>query len=122
MSLYLIHAPLTFWIRYLLYGAPNWKMGRKIRNEWQFPAWIVPIHIIISVLLGFLLTFLIEEPARVWLKKCKENYQKKKNNEIQASDTNPDNKPTLVKTDATLSDSEEFSKEELPLLNKPQSD
>ena len=79
MSMYLVHALLTFWIRYFLYGTPDWRNGHKI--DWNFPAWAIPVHITLSVLLGFILTFLVEEPARVWL-----NQWRKKTTEIKNSD------------------------------------
>ena len=47
------------------------------------PLWTVPIHIILSLSFGILITNFIEEPARNKLKKWKENSEK----EIQTENT-----------------------------------
>ena len=40
------------------------------------PLWTVPIHIILSLSCGILITIFIEDPARKTLKKWKENSKK----------------------------------------------
>ena len=61
MATYLVHEPTIFWINCVIYGP--FPMSAK-PEHFKLPLWAVPIHVIISILLGILLTLYIEEPAR----------------------------------------------------------
>ena len=71
MSLYLVHEPIIYYINLVDYGGPivdQWKDGKQPDGYSMVP-WAIPIHIIISILAGTVLTLFIEEPARKYLKK-----------------------------------------------------
>ena len=61
MSLYLVHMPTIFWINCAIIGP--FPMSIK-PAEIKLPIWAIPIHVIISVILGIILTLYVEEPAR----------------------------------------------------------
>ena len=64
MALYLSHELVIYWINWIIYGTFNWPMHRVIRQ----PMWAIPIHILISLVIGILLTWFFEDPMRRWLK------------------------------------------------------
>ena len=64
MSLYLSHEIIIFWMDWIIYGTFKWE---KPSNA-LLPMWAIPIHVTLSLILGILLTKLLEEPARRWLK------------------------------------------------------
>ena len=65
MSLYLVHEPIIFYIRFFFYGVWHWEDNEGSPNS---PTWTIPIHIIISLIFASLITLFIEEPARKLLK------------------------------------------------------
>ena len=67
ISLYLIHKPLINWLKLIIYGPVEWEDGKN--PGLKMPAWAIPIHLVISMIFGVLLTLLIEEPARKFLGK-----------------------------------------------------
>ena len=67
MSLYLIHVPLIFWIKFIIHGPAEWLDGK---NEFTMPNWAIPIHLLVSLAFGTLLTLFVEDPARKFLTKC----------------------------------------------------
>ena len=67
MSLYLIHKPLINWLKLIIYGPVEWEDGKN--PGLKMPAWAIPIHLVISMIFGVLLTLFIEEPARKFLGK-----------------------------------------------------
>ena len=66
MSIYLVHVPTILWINCAIIGP--FPMSIK-PAEINLPLWAIPIHILISVILGIVLTLYIEEPARKKLNK-----------------------------------------------------
>ena len=68
MSLYLIHVPLIFWIKLIIHGPAKWVEGKN--PELTMPNWAIPIHLLVSLAFGTLLTLFVEDPARKFLKKC----------------------------------------------------
>ena len=68
MSLYLIHEPLIYWIKLIVHGPAEWIDGKS--PGLTMPIWAIPIHVLISLAFGTLLTIFLEEPARKFLKKC----------------------------------------------------
>ena len=71
MSLYLIHEPLIYWIKFFIHGYQDWRTGME-KPVTDFPVWAIPVHLIVSIIFGSLLTIFIEEPARKYLKKWQE--------------------------------------------------
>ena len=71
MALYLVHEPTIYWINCINYGP--YEDGKPEDFE-GLPPWAIPIHIVVSVILGMLLTLYLEDPARKklnkWLKKA----------------------------------------------------
>ena len=67
MSLYLIHEPLIYWIKLIVHGPAEWIDGKN--PGLIMPIWAIPIHVLISLVFGTLLTIFLEEPARKFLKK-----------------------------------------------------
>ena len=84
MSLYLVHEPIIFYIRFFFYGVWNWEdhQGSGSPNA---PTWTIPIHIIISLLFATLITFYVEEPARKILK----SWRSTKNTKSQELEEKP---------------------------------
>ena len=80
MSLYLVHEPIIFYIRFLFYGVWLWKDNQGSPNA---PTWTIPIHIIVSLLFATLITLFIEEPARKLLKNRKAKDTKSQELEIK---------------------------------------
>ena len=82
MSLYLLHDVLIYWTQFAANGkltAPdpptkfNWteEIGEKweeFEEDKQFPYWGIPVVLVASLLLSWVLTVFVEEPARNWLK------------------------------------------------------
>ena len=76
MSFYLSHEVIIFWLKWMIYGMFNWPYEILTYQEKlaqasvyaPLPIWAVPIHIGTSILLGIVLTILLEEPARKWLR------------------------------------------------------
>ena len=66
MSLYLIHEPLINWLKLIIHGPIEWEDGKN--PGLKMPVWAIPIHLVISIIFGALLTLFIEEPARNILK------------------------------------------------------
>ena len=66
MSLYLIHEPLIYWIKLIVHGPAKWIDGKN--PGLTMPIWAIPIHVLISLVFGTLLTIFLEEPARKFLK------------------------------------------------------
>ena len=52
----------------LIYGPDLMPLEGKIRG-FRLPLWAVPIHVIISIVLGVILTLYVEDPARKKLTK-----------------------------------------------------
>ena len=74
MSLYLFHLPLIFYISgFVAYGQENLDI-----KEFVFvnPAWTIPIHFLLTLLFGTIITFYVEDPARKWLKKWRDGRMK----------------------------------------------
>ena len=70
MALYLIiliHELLIYWLKFIIYGSAEWKDGKN--PGLTLPAWGIPIHLVISLIFGVLLTLYVEEPARKLLKR-----------------------------------------------------
>ena len=63
MAIYLVHEPAIFWITCAIYGSDLMPLEDKIRG-FRLPLWAVPIHVIISIVLGVILTLYVEDPAR----------------------------------------------------------
>ena len=57
MSLYLIHEPLVFWLKLIIYGQVAWIDGKK--PGIKLPLWGIPIHLLISLIFGALITLYI---------------------------------------------------------------
>ena len=72
MSLYLSHAILINVLKLFIYGPIVLKNGERNPRQ-KIPAWAIPIHLVISLILAILLTFFIEEPAGKFLKKTLAN-------------------------------------------------
>ena len=72
MALYLIHEPIIFYIRLCFYGVWNWESEFGPQPPPPSPAWTIPIHMGISILLASFLTIFIEEPGRKMLKSWKQ--------------------------------------------------
>ena len=68
MAVYLVHEPTIFWINCAIYGPDLMPLEDKLRG-FRLPFWAVPIHVIISVVLGVILTLYVEDPARKKLTK-----------------------------------------------------
>ena len=83
MSLYLIHELMIYWLKFIIYGAVEWKDGEN--PGLKMPAWAIPIHLVISLIIGVLLTLFIEDPARKFLRNCLA--KRKERNEAQVQDT-----------------------------------
>ena len=64
MALYLSHELVIFWINWILNGTFNQPMFQIIRQ----PMWAVPIHLLVSLAMGIVLTKFFEDPMRRWLK------------------------------------------------------
>ena len=64
MALYLVHEPTIFWINLAIYGP----FEEHKPKDLKLPLWAVPIHLVISLLLGTVLTLYLEEPVRKRLK------------------------------------------------------
>ena len=89
MSIYLIHKPLIFYIRFFIHTVWNWD-GISAEDHGgphppPSPLWMVPIHIILSPSFGILITIFIEEPARKRLKEWKEQSDNKRRVEVETS-------------------------------------
>ena len=67
MSLYLIHEPLIYWLKLIIHGPVEWVDGKN--PEVKLPVWAIPIHLVISLIFGVLLTLFLEDPMRKILKK-----------------------------------------------------
>ena len=64
MAVYLVHEPTIFWLNCIIYGPFEEK-----KPDWaKLPMWAIPIHIVVSIILGIGLTLLLEEPVRKKLK------------------------------------------------------
>merc|ERR1712242_287258 len=84
MALYLVQVQTIFWMTYAIYGKfeddpreedPSGFIHGLIQPK--LPLWAVPIYLVVSLILGTLLTFYLEEPARVKLKHYFSRSQKK---------------------------------------------
>ncbi len=76
MALYLVHGPLIGYINCCINGPlTHPSEGAKYEEVAEFGRkrglriWAVPIHIIVSILLGYLLTAFVEEPAKNYFRK-----------------------------------------------------
>ena len=67
MSLYLIHGLMINWLKLIIYGVVDWNDGEN--PELKMPVWAIPIHLVISLIFGVLMTLCIEDPSRKFLKK-----------------------------------------------------
>ena len=86
MSIYLIHKPLVFYIRFFIHTVWNWDGISAEDHGGPHPLWMVPIHIILSPSFGILITIFIEEPARKRLKEWKEQSDNKRSRvEVETS-------------------------------------
>jgi len=83
MSLYLIHELMIYWLKFIIYGVVEWKDGEN--PGLKMPAWAIPIHLVISLIFGVLLTLFIEEPSRKFLRHCLA--KRKERNEAQGQNT-----------------------------------
>ena len=79
MSLYLIHEPVVFYIRFFMHGVWNWEDAEGMEGPPPSPIWTVPIHVILSLCFGTLITIYIEEPARKILKEYRDHLINKRN-------------------------------------------
>ena len=84
MSLYLIHEPLIYWIKLIIHGPAEWIDGKN--PGLIMPSWAIPIHALISLVFGTVMTIFLEEPARKFLKKCLDKQKGAEN--IQTLQTN----------------------------------
>ena len=67
MSLYLFHLPLIFYI-VVIFVMANGPENLELKEMGTInPVWTIPIHFILSLIFGTLLTFYVEDPARKWL-------------------------------------------------------
>ena len=71
MALYLIHEPILYWINFCTYGKVDWPDDKKPSHV-KLKLWAVPIHVLISLIFGTILTFYLEEPSRKKLKQWKD--------------------------------------------------
>ena len=71
MSLYLTHEILIHYIRLIFYGIWNWEEN-DFRYPQSSPSWTIPVHIIISLIFGTLMTFYFEEPIRKSMKQWRQ--------------------------------------------------
>ena len=62
-------------IRFFFHGVWNWEVNNG--GPKPLPLWTVPIHLILSLIFGILITIFIEEPARKKLKKWQEKQSEK---------------------------------------------
>ncbi len=77
MALYLVHEPLIFFICLVIFGPqydwPGKDATMEEKEEFKLkklmPVWGVPIHFVIALLFGTLLTYLVEIPAKNWLRR-----------------------------------------------------
>ena len=65
MSLYLIHDPLIYWLKMIIFEPVEWE--HDWNSTYEMPIWAIPIHVLISLIFGILLTLFLEEPARKYL-------------------------------------------------------
>ena len=65
MSLYLIHDPLIYWLKMIIFGPVKWEHGWN--STYKIPIWAIPIHVLISLIFAILLTLFLEEPARKYI-------------------------------------------------------
>jgi peptidoglycan/LPS O-acetylase OafA/YrhL len=63
----------------IIYGPYEWVDGKA--PELRLPVWGIPIHLVISLIFGILLTLFIEDPARKFLKSILA--KRKEKNEVQ---------------------------------------
>ena len=76
MSLYLFHLPLIFYISGIFIYA-NGQENLELKDIGNInPVWTIPIHFILSLIFGTLLTFYVEDPARKWLTKWRDGRMK----------------------------------------------
>ena len=66
MALYLIHLLLLDLLKLFIYGPVEWVDGKN--PGLRLPAWGIPIHLVLSLTFGILLTLFLEDPARTFLK------------------------------------------------------
>ena len=73
MAVYLAHYPLILWLNFAIHGGPvEWvDAGHGVRinplGDHYLPGWAIPVHLVLSVITGYLLTKLVEEPAKKFL-------------------------------------------------------
>ena len=76
MSLYLFHFPLILYISGIFFYAN----GQENLTPKEFmninPVWTIPIHFLLSLIFGTLLTFYVEDPARNRFKKWRDGRMK----------------------------------------------
>ena len=74
MSLYLFHLPLILYISEIFI----YVNGQERKEKWHNnpPVWTIPIHFLLSLIFGTLLTFYVEDPARKWLTKWRDGRMK----------------------------------------------
>ena len=77
MSLYLFHLPLIFYISSGIFIYANGQENLTPKEIMNInPAWTIPIHFLLSLIFGTLLTFYVEDPARNRFKKWRDGRMK----------------------------------------------
>ena len=80
MAVYLVHYPLILWLLLAIHGGPvEWVEGGDEINGYRrmnplgfhdyLPGWAIPINFTVSIIIGYLLTLLVEDPARKLLQR-----------------------------------------------------
>ncbi len=90
MSLYLIHEPIIYYIACCINGPltfPAEDADDAVKEAFgelkKIPPWTLPIHWIISLAAGTILTIFVEEPAKRFLRRLDgKKSQKAKNNAV----------------------------------------
>ncbi len=100
MPLYLVHEPLIFCISLVVNG-PIYEWPDKdataeekiaFNLKKQMPVWGIPIHFVIALLFGTLLTYLVETPAKNFLRKMGDKWWFGKKDEVIAENHEMKNK------------------------------
>ena len=76
MSIYLFHFPLILYISGIFVYNQN-NLDTKEINMYINPEWTIPIHFLLTLIFGTLLTIYVEDPARKRLNKWRDGRMKK---------------------------------------------
>ena len=69
MSIYLVHVPLLYWLLFIIHGPKSIFPEDEEETANKLPIYGVAIHLIITLIVGTLLTKFVEEPAKNYFRK-----------------------------------------------------